>query len=216
MTNLNELALMLSELLNQQMNGSGAGQSNQSMEQMMEQLQQMGQQQQQINQQIQQLLNDMQGSRLTNDMTDRLKQLGSQQEKMRNELRQMARDKNSRNKVLGDLNRIADQMMESIEELQQNHVSRRTVERQEQILTRLLEASRSMQERGKDNKREGKTAEEILRLSPADLPPSERLERLRKDLIRALETGYSSDYQALIRRYFELLQQDSAEESSLK
>ncbi len=216
MTNLNELALMLSELLNQQMNGSGAGQSNQSMEQMMEQLQQMGQQQQQINQQIQQLLNDMQGSRLTNDMTDRLKQLGSQQEKMRNELRQMARDKNSRNKVLGDLNRIADQMMESIEELQQNHVSRRTVERQEQILTRLLEASRSMQERGKDNKREGKTAEEILRVSPADLPPSERLERLRKDLIRALETGYSSDYQALIRRYFELLQQDSAEESSLK
>ena len=73
-----------------------------------------------------------------------------------------------------------------------------------------------MQERGKDNKREGKTAEEILRVSPADLPPSERLERLRKDLIRALETGYSSDYQALIRRYFELLQQDSAEESSLK
>jgi len=209
MTNLNELALMLSELLNQQMNGSGAGQSNQSMEQMMEQLQQMGQQQQQINQQIQQLLNDMQGSRLTNDMTERLKQLGSQQEKMRNELRQMSRDKNARNKVLGDLNRIADQMMESIEELQQNRMSRRTVERQEQILTRLLEASRSMQERGKDNKREGKSAEEILRQSPADLPPSERLERLRKDLIRALETGYSSDYQALIRRYFELLQLES-------
>lgn len=209
MTNLNELALMLSDLLNQQMNGSGAGQSNQSMEQMMEQLQQMGQQQQQINQQIQQLLNDMQGSRLTNDMTERLKQLGSQQEKMRNELRQMSRDKNARNKVLGDLNRIADQMMESIEELQQNRVSRRTVERQEQILTRLLEASKSMQERGKDNKREGKSAEEILRLSPADLPTSERLERLRKDLVRALETGYSSDYQALIRKYFELLQQET-------
>jgi hypothetical protein len=210
MTNLNELALMLSELLNQQMNGSGAGQSNQSMEQMMEQLQQMGQQQQQINQQIQQLLNDMQGSRLTNDMMERLKQLGSQQEKMRGDLRQMSRDRSARNKVLGDLNRIADQMMESIEELQQNRVSRRTVERQEQILTSLLEASRSMQERGKDNKREGKSAEEILRASPADLPPSERLERLRKDLIRALETGYSNDYQALIRRYFEMLQQETS------
>lgn len=211
MTNLNELALMLSELLNQQMNGSGAGQSNQSMEQMMESLQQMGQQQQQLNQQIQQLLNDMQGSRLTNEMTDRLKQLGSQQEKMRNELRQMARDKNARNKVLGDLNRIADQMMESIEEMQQNRVSRRTVERQNQILTRLLEASRSMQERGQDKKREGKTAEQLLRESPADLPPNERLERLRKDLIRALETGYSSDYQALIRRYFEILQEETGQ-----
>ena len=176
----------------------------------MEQLQQMGQQQQQINQQIQQLLNDMQGSRLTNDMMERLKQLGSQQEKMRGDLRQMSRDRSARNKVLGDLNRIADQMMESIEELQQNRVSRRTVERQEQILTSLLEASRSMQERGKDNKREGKSAEEILRASPADLPPSERLERLRKDLIRALETGYSNDYQALIRRYFEMLQQETS------
>ena len=67
-----------------------------------------------------------------------------------------------------------------------------------------------MQERGKDNKREGKSAEEILRASPADLPPSERLERLRKDLIRALETGYSNDYQALIRRYFEMLQQETS------
>ena len=211
MTNLNELALMLSELLNQQMNGSGAGQSNQSMEQMMESLQQMGQQQQQLNQQIQQLLNDMQGSKLTNELTDRLKQLGSQQEKMRNELRQMSREKNARNKMLGDLNRIADQMMESIQEMQQNKVSGRTVERQNQILTRLLEASKSMQERGKDKKREGKSAEQLLRESPADLPPNERLERLRKDLIRALETGYSSDYQALIRRYFEILQEETGQ-----
>lgn len=206
MSNLNELALMLSELLNQQMNGSGTGQSNQSMEQMMEQLQQMGQQQQQLNQQVQQLLNDMQGQRLTQDMTDRLRQMGSQQEQIRNELRQMSRNRDTRNKVLGDLNRIADQMMESIQELQQNRVSRRTVQRQQQILTRLLEASQSMEQKGKDKKREGKTAEEILRESPASLSPSEQLERLRRDLIRALETGYSTDYEALIRRYFELLQ----------
>ncbi|MBT3448096.1 MAG: chromosome partitioning protein ParA [Bacteroidetes Order II. Incertae sedis bacterium] len=212
MTNLNELALMLSELLNQQMNGSGAGQSNMSMEEMMEQLQQMGQQQQQINQQIQQLLNDMQGSRLTSDMMERLRQLGSQQEKMRGDLRKMNREKGARNKVLGDLNRIADQMMESIEELQQNRVSRRTVQRQNQILTRLLEASRSLEKRGEEKKREGKTAEEILRQSPADLQPSEQMERLRRDLIRALETGYSSDYESLIRRYFEMLQTESRDQ----
>ncbi len=209
MTNLNELALMLSELLDQQMNGSGSGQSNQSMEQMMEQLQQMGQQQQQLNQQVQQLLNDMQGSRLTQDMMDRLRQMGSQQEQIRNDLRQMSRNRDTKNKVLGDLNRIADQMMESIQELQQNRVSRRTVQRQQQILTRLLEASRSMEQRGKDKKREGKSAEEILRESPASLTPSEQLERLRRDLIRALETGYSTDYETLIRRYFELLQSQS-------
>jgi len=209
MTSLNELALMLSELLNQQMNGSGAGQSNQSMEQMMEQLQQMGQQQQQLNQQIQQLLNDMQGQRLTQDMMERLRQMGAQQEQIRSELRQMNRNRDARNRLLGDLNRVADQMMETIEELQQNRVSRRTVQRQQQILTRLLEASKSMEQRGKDNKREGRSAEEILRESPAALPLPEQMERLRRDLIRALESGYSSDYEALIRRYFELLQTES-------
>ncbi len=212
MTNLNELALMLSELLNQQMNGSGTGQSNQSMEQMMEQLQQMGQQQQQLNQQIQQLLNDMQGSRLTTDMMDRLRQMGSQQEQIRNELRKMSRERNSRNKILGDLNKIADQMVESILELQQNRVTRTTVRRQQQILTRLLEASRSLEQKGKDKKREGKSADEILRESPAQLTPSEQLERLRRDLIRALESGYSSDYESLIRQYFTLLQNGSTQQ----
>lgn len=206
MTSLNELALMLSELMNQMMNGSGQGSSNMSMEQMTEQLQQMGQQQQELNQQVQQLLNDMQGNRLTEDMQERLRQLGSQQEQIRSDLRQLSRERDARNKLLGDLNRIAEQMAESIEEMQQNQVSRRTVQRQQQILTRLLEASKSLQERGKDNKRQGRTAEEILRDSPADLTPSEQAERLRRDLIRALETGYSSDYQNLIRRYFELLQ----------
>ncbi|MGB0649529.1 MAG: chromosome partitioning protein ParA [Rhodothermales bacterium] len=209
MSHLNELALLLSELLDQQMNGSGAGQSNQSMEQMMEQLQQMGQQQQQINQQIQQLLNDMQGSRLTQDMMERLRQMGAQQEQIKNELRQLNRNRDARNRLLGDLNRVADQMMQTIEELQQNRVSRRTVQRQQQILTRLLEASRSLEQRGKDDKREGRSAEEIMRESPAALPLSEQIERMRRDLIRALESGYSSDYEGLIRRYFELLQSES-------
>ena len=49
-----------------------------------------------------------------------------------------------------------------------------------------------------------------MRESPAALPLSEQLERMRRDLIRALESGYSSDYESLIRRYFELLQSDSA------
>lgn len=213
MTQLNELALLLSELLNQQMNGSGAGQSNQSMEQMMEQMQQMGQQQQQLNQQIQQLLNDMQGSRLTQDMMERLRQMGAQQEQIRSDLRQMNRNRDARNKMLGDLNRIADQMMETIEELQQNRVSQRTVQRQQQILTRLLEASRSLEQRGEDNKREGRSADEIMRESPAALPLNEQLERMRRDLIRALESGYSTDYEALIRRYFDLLQSGSDQEN---
>ncbi len=39
------------------------------------------------------------------------------------------------------------------------------------------------------------------------LPEAEEIDRLRRDLIRALESGYAPDYQELIKRYFDLLQQ---------
>ena len=209
MTHLNELALILSELFSQMMNAQGSGSGSPSMQQILEQLQNLGQQQQQLNQQIQQLLNDAQGNRLTSDMMERLRQLGGQQDKIRRELKQLSRERNARNNILGDLNRIAEQMLESIEDLTQGRTSRRTIQRQRQILTRLLEASRSLQERGKDRRRESRTGEMFDRESPAELSPSEKIEKLRRDLFRALDSGYAPDFEQLIRRYFDLLQQRS-------
>jgi hypothetical protein len=49
----------------------------------------------------------------------------------------------------------------------------------------------------------------MLRESPPELTPTEQIERLRRELFRALESGYAPDYEQLIRRYFELLQQQS-------
>ncbi len=206
MTHLNELALMLADMLDQMMNGQGSG-GNMSMEQMMQQLQNMAGQQQMMNQQVQQLLNDMQGNRLSQDVQQRLRQLGGQQEKIRQDLRQLSRERSLENEALGDLEKVAEQMQETIEELQQQRLSRRTVQRQQQILTRLLEASRSIQERGRERKRESQSADQISRQSPDELSASEQADQLRRDLIRALERGYAPDYEELIRRYFELLSQ---------
>ena len=209
MTHLNELALMLADMLDQMMNGQGSG-GNMSMEQFMEQLQNMAGQQEMLNRQIQEMLNDMQGNRLSQDMQDRLRQLGGQQEQIRRDLRQLSRERSVRNDALGDLERVAEQMQETIEELQQQRVSRRTVQRQQQILTRLLEASRSMQERGRERRRESESADQINRASPGALSPAEEAERLRRDLIRALERGYAPDYEEMIRRYFDLLSRQQA------
>ena len=207
MTQLNELALLLSDLLNQMMNASSGSGGSMSMQQMIRQMQQMAGQQQQLNQQIQQLLNDMQGNRLTQDMQERLRQIAGQQEQIRNQLRQLSRDRNLRNNVLGDLNRIAEQMDETIRELQQKRFNRKTVQRQQQILTRLLDATRSLQERGREKKRESRRGETFTRPGPGELTPAEEAEKLRRDLLRALESGYAPDYEELIKRYFELLQQ---------
>ncbi len=204
MMHLNELALLLSNLLNSMMSGQSGG--GMSMDQMMQQMQQMAGEQQQLNQQIQQMLNDMQGNRLSMDAQARMQQLARQQEEIRRQLKQVGRDPSARGKLLGDLNKIADQMEETIQEMQRSQADRRTIERQRQILTRLLDAQKSLQERGEEKKRKGQSGADIPRESPGDLSPEEEADRLRRDLIRALESGYAPDYQEIIKRYFELLQ----------
>ncbi|MFM7774047.1 MAG: hypothetical protein ACKO9V_04255, partial [Candidatus Kapaibacterium sp.] len=80
--------------------------------------------------------------------------------------------------------------------------------RQDRTLSRLLDASRSMNERDYEKTRESRSGENIRRAGPAELD----LERLRtagsvRDLLRSMQQGYTKDYEQVIRRYFEHLQQ---------
>jgi hypothetical protein len=203
MMHLNELARMLADLLEQLMQQGGGGMS---LQQMIQQLQQMAEQQQQLNDQIQQLLNDIQGTRLVTDQLERMRQLARQQEAIRRQLHQLARDREARRRLLGDLDALARQMEETVQELQQGQLDRQTIERQRQILTRLLEAQHSIREQDEEPRRQSRPGEDMVRESPPELRPQQELDRLRRALIEALESGYAPDYEALIRRYFELLE----------
>ncbi len=207
MTHLNELALLLADLLKQMQNSQGGG-GSQSMQQMLQQMQQMSGQQQKLNRQVQQFLNDMQGNRLSVDQKERLQQLARQQAEIKKQLDDLGKGSGMRDDMLGDLDRIAEQMEETIRELQQGTQDRRTIKRQQQILTRMLQAQRSLQQQGKDDKREGQqSTDEFDRASPSELSPQEEIEKLQRDLIRALDSGYAPDYERLIKRYFELLEE---------
>ncbi len=208
MTSLNELALLLSDLMDQLMNAaSSASSGGMSMEQMIQQLQQMAAQQRDLNRALEDLLGQNPGERLSVDLQERMRQLASQQESIRRDLRKMGRSRELANRLTGDLDEIARQMEESIRELQLGRSDRRMQERQQQILTRLLDASKSLHERGKQKKREGKTGITELRQGPDELILLQSEDELRRALLQALESGYARDYQDLIRRYFEMLQE---------
>src|SRR5690606_21167590 len=210
MMHLNELALLLSEVMNQLMNSSGGGGGG-SLQQLIQQMQQTAAQQQQLNQEIQQFLNEMQGNRLSIDAQQRLQQMAAQQRAIKQQLDEMRRNPEARGNLLGDLERIAEQMEETIGELERQHLHPRMIERQQQILQRLLDAQRSIHQRGQEDRREAQEGRDILREGPDRLPPEEAVEKLRRDLIRALESGYAPDYEELIKRYFELLQRQRSE-----
>ena len=210
MKNLNELALLLSQLLQQMQNQSGQG-GGMSAQQMMQQLQQMAGQQQKLNGQLQQMLNDMQGDRLSQGQAARLKQMAQQQKALQQQLQELRRQ-GADGQALGDLERVAEQMGETIREMQRQRLSRQTLERQQQILSRLLQARQSLQKRGKKEERRGQEADgDYTQERPADAAPQQEAERLRRALIRSLESGYTPDYEQLIKRYFELLQEQRSD-----
>lgn len=137
--------------------------------------------------------------------------LAVEQQALQKSLEQLnaeARSAGDRERILGDLQRIAEEMKEVARDLEQNNVNPETIRRQERILSRLLDASRSTREQDFERKRRSKSGRQMARPAPPE-PDAETLEgrsRLREDLLRALEHGYSRDYQDLIRRYFEELQ----------
>jgi hypothetical protein len=213
MTQLNELALRLSRLLDQAMSSSSSSQgSGQSMQQMMQQMQQMSGQQQQLNQQIQQHLNQTAGQRKDGQGGERLRQIAEQQARIRRQLRELGRGLESQGDgpagdMLRQLEDAAQQMAETIDQLSRGRADRDLMERQQRILTRMLQAQNASQQRGEEERREGRPADEQPRPPGTPLSPPERAEQLRRDLIRALESGYAPEYEVLIRRYFERLRE---------
>ena len=200
MAALNRAATQVQQAMQAMMQAQGSGGG------LMQQLQMMAGQQMGINMQTQQLGDGMSQQRAADAA-----RLAMEQEAIRKSLEQLNREAQTsgdREKILGDLERIADEMREVVTNLEQNQVNPETIQKQERILSRLLDASRSMRERDFEKRRKAQTGTQIARKSPSDIDPAslEGQNRLREDLLKAIEQGYSKDYQELIRKYFEELQ----------
>ena len=213
MTHLNSLAVLLADALrdaqNSSSSGSGGGSSGPP-----QQLQQMGEGQQRLNQQIQQMLNETAGQRLSRDAQTRLRQAAEQQEAIRRQLNQLLRDGSGggaggmSDEMRSALRRIEEQMGEAAQELRRGRITTGTLPRQQAIQQKLLQAERAANEQGQEEKREGETARSASPPPPGRVPAQAPLtDRVRADLLRALESGFSADYQDLIKSYFQRLQE---------
>ncbi len=205
---INDLAFMIANLLEQDQNsqgGSGSGQP--SMDQMIEQMQQMGENQQQLNQQLQDMVNEMQGERLTQDQMDRLDQISKQQNAIRKQLQELRRNGQleSGDQLGSEIERMIEEMEDTINDLRGGALDPTLIERQQNILSRMLEAENALQERDEEEKREGEAATNPQSATPPELTLEELEKQIRSRLNDPNFTKYSPDYQRLIEKYFELL-----------
>lgn len=211
---INEISFMIANLLSQLQNAqnSGGGSSG-SVEQMIEQLQQSGEQQRQLNQQIQEMINDLQGERLSVDQMERMNEIAKMQNRIRKQIEKLQQEGQAGDKIGSELERMIEEMEETINDLRGGTADPTLIERQQNILSRMLESDKALQERNEEEKREGKTADEILRTTPPELTLEELEKQIRKRLNNPDFTKYSDDYQRLIEKYFELLQELQERES---
>jgi hypothetical protein len=205
---INDLTSMLASLIDQLMDQQGGGGGGgMSMQQMVEQLQQMSSDQLQLNQQLQDLINDMQGERLSREESERLDQLARQQNEIRRQLQDLQRRGalEAGDRSLSDLQRMVEEMEESIRDMRGGVTDPIMVQRQQNILSRMLETEESLQQRGESEEREGTAVTGYDRT----LPPEMSLEELQQEIRSRLQdpnyTRFSEQYQRLIERYFEQL-----------
>ena len=126
---------------------------------------------------------------------------------MRDELRRIEEEDRDRRQLLGRLDRTGEEMKQVEAALRQGRFGDEVEQRQQHILSRLLDAQRSVNRRDFDPQRESRPGEDVRRGSPAPLPGEllRESDRLRLDLLKAQADRYPAQYRAFVEAYLRAL-----------
>ncbi len=190
--------------LRQAMQSLNNAQGGSGMSQFMQQLMGISDKQQGINRQTQSM---GQSGQLSLQQQAALSRLAAQQEALRKSLQQLQKEFGNRKEILGSLDQIAEDMKKVAEDMRRKRVSRELIRRQQRILSRLLDAQKSVHQRELSKKRKAETGKTYVGIDPGRLPKhlGETEFKIHQDLLRALRENYAKDYKLLIQKYFEAL-----------
>lgn len=217
MTSINNLALLLSEILNQMQEEKnskegkegkqgkpgkkpGKGKSSSSLSKMQEQL----------NKQIEQMKNGQnpggqQGKgQQKGSQSEQLAKMAAQQQAIRNAMNQLEKEmnKNGAGGNSNKLNQLKKEMEKTETDLYNRNITQETINRQKEIMTRLLEAEKAARERELDDKRESKSPDTNYE------KPNIRFEEYKKEklkeieLIKTVPPNLNPYYKEKVNNYF--------------
>ena len=200
LADLNQAVFELLEAMgqmNQQMGASG-------FENMMEQLQQLAESQEQLNEMAQNLNQQMREQGRTPGVEQMMRQLAAQQQLIREATERIAERAEQMAQMLGSLEDVAEEMTEVEKSLRQGELNEDVLDRQAQILTRMLDSLKSLQKRDVGKQRKAEVAERPE--TPAqDIPP---LHPELLEVVRKLETTpYAKEFEDIPFQYREQLKQ---------
>ncbi len=226
MTSINNLALMLNEALSQMQaeakkqgkpgsgncnkpGGKGSKPSAASVRKLQEQL----------NQQIKKLKEGMEkngnkpgnkpgekpgekGGMGGSGMSQELAKLAAQQEAIRKELQNMADQLNKDGKSGSGIGKLADKMEETETDLVNKMISQETINRQEEILTRLLESEKAEKEREMEEKRQSNEAKSENYSNLSEFKQYKLLKQKETELLKTVSPALNPFFKAKVNQYF--------------
>jgi len=141
---------------------------------------------------------------LTMQQQAEMSRLGGQQAALRDQLRKSLSAYETGAELRGRLDKLTEEMAETARLMKEDGTNREIIERQQKIISRLLDATLALRERDLSRKRQAVSGEDFKRSSPGALHLNyENIKKqLQQDMLRLAKEGYSEDYIELIRKYY--------------
>ncbi|MEZ4886799.1 MAG: DUF4175 family protein [Chitinophagales bacterium] len=211
MTSTNNLALMLSETMEQmQQQMAQQMQGNQSCQKPGQKpgMKGMSDMQKQLNDRIKKAEDAMkQGKMSGKQMSKEMAQMAAKQAALRQAMQEMAKEqKNDAGKNGDGLGKKLEELAREMEETETDLVNKRLtsemIKRQNDIMTRLLEAEDAMRQRELDKKRESKTAQTKARNVPPAIEEYLKQRQSEVELYKTVPPSLKPYYKSLVEKYF--------------
>lgn len=198
--------LAVIELLRSSSSAGGASASGR------QRLQQLMQQQMSLGQELKRLLEGGNAGQWSMEERAAMARLAGEQRKMEDLLKQIAAESAGTGELMGKLDDVTKQMEDMAKDLEQGKLTNELVERQEHIMTRMLDSQRSMRERDFKKERTSTAAGEVKALAPdAWNQGADRSEVLLQMIRKAMQEKGPAEYEDLIRQYFRALSEKARE-----
>ncbi|MBS4015568.1 MAG: hypothetical protein KGZ86_03935 [Candidatus Latescibacteria bacterium] len=152
---------------------------------------------------------------LSAEQMAQLGRLMSMQSQLRAQLEQLMQEINAGQYgempgMTGSMQGALEEMKQIEKDLSELNVTRQTIERQEKVIDRLLDAQRSIRQKDYSEKREREIGKDYpdRPVIILDRNLGEINKQLREELLRSMREGYPKEYEQMIKNYFESLLQE--------
>jgi chromosome segregation ATPase len=218
MTYLNDLALMLSEVMNQMQqqmasmmpgsqncnnpgNKPGSKPGGKSGRVPMDKI---TQGQQGLNGEMQKLSEQLKKGE-KGKMSKEFAEMAAKQAALRKALKELSQEKKEQGKGVPELDGISEEMNKIEIDLVNKRLTNETLKRQQDITTRLLEAEKSDRQRDQDEKRQAETAKELKRSMPPALEQYIRQREAEIEQYKSVSPDLKPYYKFLVEEYYQSL-----------